>query len=166
MTGYSQPRAIREKDTLAGFDCGEPSLNQYLEKRALANHVQGASNCFVTCRDGRVVGYYALAAGAVMRQNAPGRITRNMPESVPVVLLSRLAVAAKEQGNGLGSHLLRDAITRSVKVSQIIGVRAILVHALHDEARTFYEHFEFVRSPTDPLHLMLLMKDARALLGQ
>ncbi len=165
MSGYSAPRPISEADNIADFDSGELSLDEYLHGRALANHVQGASRCFVTCRDGRVVGYYALASGAVMRGDAPGKVRRNMPDSVPVILLSRLAVDLKEQGRGVGSQLLRDAITRCIVAAEFIGVRAILVHALHDEARAFYAHFEFEPSPTDPLHLMLLMKDARALVG-
>jgi predicted N-acetyltransferase YhbS len=131
----------------------------------LVNHVQGASRFFVTCRDDRVVGCYALASAAVAQAGAPGRVRRNMPDPVPVILLSRLAVDRKEQGNGLGKHLLRDAIARCVFAADSIGVRAILVHALHDEARAFYAHFDFEPSPTDPLHVMLLMQDARALLG-
>lgn len=163
---YGAPRPISEADDFAGFDSGEPSLDEYLRRRAWANHVQGASRCFVTTGEGRkVAGYYALAAGAVDRADSPGSVRRNMPEPVPVILLSRLAVDLKEQGNGVGSHLLRDAIARSVAVADQVGVRALLVHALHDDARAFYAHFEFEPSPTDPLHLMLLMKDARALLG-
>lgn len=88
-----------------------------------------------------------------------------MPDPVPVILLSRLAVDRREQASGLGRSLLRDAILRSVEASEIIGVRALLVHALNDTARTFYERFDFEPSPTDPLHLFLLMKDARSLLG-
>jgi predicted N-acetyltransferase YhbS len=164
-SGYSAPRPIREADELATFDCGEPSLDDYLCCRALANHVQGASRCFVTCRERRVVGYYALASGSVEHAHAPGRVRRNMPDPVPVILLSRLAVDIKEQGNGLGKYLLRDAITRCVGVAEQVGVRAMLVHALHDGARAFYAQFDFEPSPTDPLHLVLTMKDARALLG-
>jgi GNAT superfamily N-acetyltransferase len=88
-----------------------------------------------------------------------------MPDPVPVILLSRLAIDRKEQKTGLGTHMLRDAITRCVQAADIIGVRAMLVHVLHDEARSFYQHFDFEPSPTDPLHLMLLIKDARALVG-
>ena len=164
-SGYSAPRPIREADELATFDCGEPSLDDYLRRRALANQVQGGSRCFVTCRERRVVGYYALAPGSVEHAHAPGRVRRNMPDPVPVILLSRLAVDIKEQGNGLGKHLLRDTIIRCVGVAEQVGVRAILVHALHQGARTFYAQFDFEASPTDPLHLMLTMKDARALLG-
>lgn len=166
MNGYGSPRPIRESDDVASFECGEADLDIYLRKRALINHAEGASRCFVTCQGARVVGFYALAAGAVERRSAPGRIRRNMPDPVPVILLSRLAIDRTEQGRGLGAHLLRDAIARSVAAAELIGVRAILVHALHDRARAFYRHFDFEPSPTDPLHLLLAIKDARALVGQ
>jgi len=165
VSGYSAPRPISEGDGVAGFDSGEPSLDEYLRGRALANHVEGASRCFVTCRDGRIVGLYSLASAAVESAATPGRVRRNMPDPVPVILLSRLAIDAKHQGQGLGAQLLRDAITRAVAAAEIIGVRALLVHAPHDQARAFYAHFDFEPSPTDPLHLLLLIKDARSLLG-
>jgi predicted N-acetyltransferase YhbS len=162
VSGYSRPRPISESDDVATFDSGEPNLDDYLRTRALTNHAGGASRCFVTCRDGSVVGYYALASGAVSHADLSGKFRRNMPNPVPVILLSRLAVDRKHQGRGLGESLLRDAIARSVQVAEQIGVRAILVHALHDEARRFYIRFQFEPSPTDPLHLMLLIKDAKA----
>jgi GNAT superfamily N-acetyltransferase len=162
VTGYSTPRPISDVDDAATFDSGEPTLDDYLRTRALANHGGGASRCFVTCRDGRIVGYYALASGAVSHADWSGKFRRNMPDPIPVILLSRLAIDRKHQGCGLGENLLRDAIARSVQVAQQIGVRAILVHALHDEARRFYTRYQFEPSPTDPLHLMLLIKDAKA----
>lgn len=165
MSRYSRPGPIREDDDVAAFHSGEPTLDTYLRACALANHLQRASRCFVTCHTGRVVGYYALASAGVQRRNAPGRMRRNMPDPVPVILLSRLAVDSKEKNRGLGKHLLRDAIARCVQAADVIGVRAILVHALHDEARAFYAHFDFEPSPTDPLHLLLLIQDARALLN-
>jgi predicted N-acetyltransferase YhbS len=162
VTGYSVPRPISETDDAATFHSGEPTLDDYLRTRALANHVGGASRCYVTCRDGQVVGYYAMAAGAVSHANSTGKFRRNMPDPIPVILLSRLAVDLKHQGSGLGASLLRDAIARAVQAAEQIGVRAILVHALHDEARQFYARYDFEPSPTDPLHLMLLIKDAKA----
>mgnify|MGYP001549230703 CR=1 FL=1 len=165
MTGYSQPRPIHDDDDASTFDSGEPSLDDYLRNRALHNHERGASRCFVTCRADRIVGYYALASASIEHREVAGKIRRNMPDPVPVILLSRLAVDRKEQGSGLGKNLLRDAIARSVAAAEIVGVRALLVHALHDEARTFYRHFDFEPSPTDPLHLLLLIKDARAVLS-
>lgn len=164
MSRFRKPRPIREDDDTADFDSGEPSLDAYLRTRALSDHLQGASRCYVTCRDRRVAGYYALAAASVQRRVAPGKVRRNMPDTVPVILLSRLAVDQKDQGLGLGKHLLRDAIARCVQVTDIIGVRALLVHALHDEEREFYAYFDFQPSPTDPLHLLLPIQDARALL--
>ncbi|MDQ1290052.1 MAG: hypothetical protein QG622_3618 [Actinomycetota bacterium] len=163
MTRYTLPRPIQDHDDTTTFDSGEQSLDDWLRRRALANQAAGTSRCFVTCHQGPVVGYYALAGGSILRSDASRRTGYGMPGPVPVILLGRLAVDRKEQGKHLGSHLLRDAITRSVTAGEIIGVRAILVHALHDQARTFYLHFGFEPSPTHPLHLMLLMKDARAL---
>jgi GNAT superfamily N-acetyltransferase len=161
VSGFSTPRPIRSQDDLAVFDSGEPSLDDWLRNRALTNQSTGASRCFVTCCDGQVVGYYALATGSVQRLEASRRVGQGMPEPIPVVLLGRLAVDRKQQGGNLGSALLRDAIARTVEAAEIIGVRALLVHALHDPARDFYLHHDFEPSPTDPMHLMLLMKDAR-----
>lgn len=165
MSGYGLPQPISEADDVVAFDSGEPSLDNYLHKRALANHVAGGSRCFVTCRDGRVVGYYALAATSVAHEDCSGKVRKNMPNPIPAILLSRLAVDSKEQGNGLGGDLLRDAITRTIQTAEHVGVRVMLVHALHYQAHNFYSHHGFDPSPTDELHLMLLIKDARALLG-
>lgn len=164
MSDFSPPRPIQVDDETAEFTSGEPSLDEWLRRRAMANQIAGASRCFVTCRDARVVGYYALATTSVQRMNTTTRVGRNMPDPVPVILLARLAVHAKEQGHGLGGHLLRDAIIRTVEVAEIVGVRALLVHALHEQARQFYLRYDFEPSPTDPLHLFLSIKDARALL--
>lgn len=166
MSRYSLPRPITAGDDASQFDSGETNLDDYIRRRALANHIQGASRCFVTGRDGRVAGYYALASASVQHSDLAGKVRRNMPDPVPVILLSRLAVDKKAQGTGLGKNLLRDAILRSVDASEIIGVRALLVHALHDNARAFYAHFDFEPSPTDPLHMLLLIKDARAAIGR
>jgi predicted N-acetyltransferase YhbS len=166
VTGYGLPRPISEDDDTASFDSGEPSLDEYLRNRALTNHLQGASRCFVTRRDDQIVGYYALASASIQHRDLAGRFRRNMPDPVPAILLSRLAVHHKEQGSGLGRALLRDAIARSVRAAEIVGVRVLLVHALHERARAFYLHFDFEPSPTDPLHLLLLMKDARAAMSR
>lgn len=166
MSGYSTPRPIVAGDDLAAFASGEPSLDEYLHKRAWSNHIGGRSRTYVTHRQGRVVGYYALASASVYHRDLSGKFRRNMPDPTPVILLSRLAVDTQEQGRGLGKHLLRDAVSRSVAAADIVGVRAILVHALHGRARDFYLRHEFESSPTDPLHLLLLIKDARLLLGR
>lgn len=162
MTGYTQPRTLVAGDDVAAFDCGEPSLDEYLRKRALTNHIEGASRCIVTTHSGQVVGYYALASAAIYHRELRGRARRNMPDPVPGVLLSRLAVDRKHQGSGIGRQLLRDAILRTIEAADLIGVRVLLVHALHDQAREFYTRQGFESSPSDPLHLILLVKDARA----
>jgi predicted N-acetyltransferase YhbS len=139
-----------------GFSCGEPILDEWLKRRAMANQLNGASRTFVVAdQDNCVCGYYAMAAGAVSHQAATGSVRRNMPDPVPVMVLARLAVDHRTQGMKLGASLLQDAVNRAVAVSQNAGVRALLVHALHDRARQFYAHYGFQVSPAHPLTLML-----------
>lgn len=161
MTGYSIPRPISADDDTSSFASGDSALDSWLKRYALANHAAGAARVFVTLRDKQVVGYYALSATSIMRAEATGRAAKAIPEPVPAILLGRLAVHQKEQGRGLGQHLLRDAILRTPDAADSIGVRALLVHAGSESARAFYLNFDFEPSPTDPLHLMLLLKDAR-----
>ena len=162
---YSHPRPIRADDETSKFDCGEPSLNDWLRRFAVPNGVSGTSQTFVTISDSQVIGYYALASASVMRAIAPAKVARRQPEMVPVVLLARLAVDRSHQGRRLGAHLLRDAILRTLQLSSQVGVRALLVHALNEQARDFYLHYQFEPSPTDDLHLFLLLQDVRASLG-
>ena len=120
---------------------------------------------FVTTQaDPDVAGYYALAAGAVMPREATARLARGQAanQPVPVVLLGRLAVDVRHQGRHLGRSLLLDAMTRVLQAGELIGVRALLVHAIDERARDWYAQFGFERSPTHPLHLLLLIKDLRA----
>ena len=148
---------------LDDFECGEAALDEWLKRRALANQSGGASRTFVvTDEDGRVCGYYAMAAGAVSRELATSGVRRNMPDPVPVMVLARLAVDRRVQGQRLGASLLRDAVNRAVAVSQNAGVRALLVHALHGKAKQFYEHYGFQPSPTHPMTLMLRLSGVKA----
>jgi GNAT superfamily N-acetyltransferase len=152
----TEPRPLELAHGVTGFDCGEPSLNDWLKRRALANHLSGASRTFVVVDDqALVVGYYALAAGAIAHEVAPGDVRRNMPDPIPVIVLGRLAVDQRAQGIHLGAALLRDALQRATSVSQNAGVRAMVVHALHDRARDFYRHFGFQASPLHPMTLVL-----------
>jgi GNAT superfamily N-acetyltransferase len=154
----SPPESLAASHRLDAFDCGEPTLDEWLKRRAWANHGSGASRTFVVVGDdGCVRGYYALAAGAVSHELAISKARRNMPDPVPVLVLGRLAVDRSAQGLHLGSALLQDAVQRAVTVSGNAGVRALLVHALHERAKTFYEHFGFQPSPTDPMTLMLCL---------
>lgn len=150
------PEPLEAAHSVAAFDCGEPALDEWLKRRAMANQVSGASRTFVvTGSDGFVYGYYAMAAGAVSHQQATSAVRRNMPDPVPVMVLGRLAVDRRAQGIKLGASLLQDAVSRAVAVSQNAGVRALLVHALHDHAKAFYEHYGFQSSPLHPMTLML-----------
>lgn len=152
----SPPQALAEAHRLEEFNCGEPSLDDWLKRRALTNHRSGASRIFVVAdAEQRVFGYYALAAGAVSHQEATGSVRRNMPDPVPVMVLARLAVDRQAQGIKLGVSLLRDAVLRAQAVAENAGVRALVVHALHERARDFYAHHGFQPSPMHPLTLML-----------
>ena len=149
------------------FDCGKEPLDLFLRRFAFANQKAGSAQTYVVCRGRqRVVGYYSLAVGAVEHADAPGRVNKGLARHpVPVMLLARLAIDRSEQGKGLGKSLLKDALFRTAKAADIAGIRALLVHAKGDEARAWYEGFDFEPSPTDPYHLFLLMKDLRLLLG-
>lgn len=155
----SAPQPLAATHRLDGFHCGEPSLDDWLKRRALTNHLNGASRTFVVVdSDECVLGYYALAAGAVSHQEATGPVRRNMPDPVPVMVLARLAVDVRAKGIKLGAGLLRDAVTRVQSVAEHVGVRALLVHALNERATEFYEHYGFRASPLHPMTLMLPLR--------
>jgi GNAT superfamily N-acetyltransferase len=159
----SAPQPLAAVHVLGDFECGEPALDEWLKRRALNNQQSGASRTFVVVDDEqRVSGFYALAAGAVAHQMAPSSVRRNMPDPVPVMVLGRLAVDRRAQGIQLGAALLQDAVHRAIAVSQNTGVRALLVHALHEQAKTFYEHYGFQESPAHPMTLMLRLNSAKA----
>lgn len=156
------PQPLAASHIIDGFACGEPVLDDWLKRRAMASQISGASRTFVvTDREGRVLGYYALAAGAVSRQAATGNVRRNMPEPIPVLVLGRLAIDQCAQGMKLGAALLRDAVMRAANVAQNAGVRALLVHALNERARQFYLYYGFQPSPIEPMTLMLRLNEAR-----
>lgn len=157
------PAPLTPEHQVYSFSCGESVLDEWLKRRALANQISGASRTFVVADDERqVVGYYALAAGAVAHQDATRSIRNNMPDPVPVMVLARLAVDTRAQGMKLGAALLQDALQRCVLVSQNTGVRALLVHALNDRARQFYEYYGFKASPVHPMTLMLRLNQTPA----
>lgn len=143
------------------FDCGEPVLDEWLRKRALGNQSSGASRTFVVAdSSGRVMGYYALAAGAVAHETATSAVRRNMPDPVPVLVLGRLAVDRQAQGMKLGASLLQDAVKRAIGVSADAGIRALLVHALSDPAKQFYLQYGFQASTLHPMTLMMRLPHA------
>lgn len=159
--GLTAPEPISADHVLAGFDSGQPSLDSWLTARALRNERDGGSRSYVVRDDGAVVAYYCLAAGSVQHREMPGRIRRNMPNPIPVLLMGRLAVARSHQGRGIARGLVRDAVLRTLKAADIAGIRALLVHALNGEAAGFYRHLGFLESPVDPLVLALPVGTAR-----
>ena len=154
---------LRREHEVDAFDCGEEALNRYLVRHALANQLAGSSQTYVALDHGvSVVGFYTLTVGQVEYGDAPERLVKGMPRyPVPIMILARLAVASMAQGRGLGAGLLRDAMLRTVQAADIAGIRAFVTHAKNDQARAFYEHFDFVPLVTDPYHLYCLIKDIR-----
>jgi len=152
------PVAITSAHDLENFCSGEPSLDMWLRSKALKNEGK-ASRTYVVCQGDRVVGFYSLAVGSVAHEFSPGNVKRNMPDPVPVMILGRLAVDQSAQGKGIGKALVRDAILRTIQAASIAGIRAILVHALHDRAATFYQECGFRASPVSPLTCMLRLED-------
>jgi len=167
----ASPEALSPIHKLSGddltdsFACGQDDLDRFLKRFALANQAANTTQTYVTCRAGRVVvGYYSLAVGSVKREIAPSRAVKGMARHpVPVMILARLAVDRSEQGSGIGKALLKDALLRTAQAADIAGIRALVVHAKDDAARRWYEQFDFEPSPTDPLHLFLLLKDLKKL---
>jgi len=158
--GLAAPAPLTAEDELEEFSSGVEPLDTWLKQRARANEAGGASRTYVVCQGKRVVGYYSLAAGSVLHHTATGRVRRNMPDPVPAALLGRLAVDRGWQGRGLGAALLQDAVLRVVGAGESIGVRAILVHAISEEAKAFYEHWGLRPSPVDPMTLMITIEEA------
>lgn len=156
-------RLLVAGDDLDGFSCGVPDLDRWLKKSAAVAHGAGTAATWVVCRDGRVVGYYALAMTAVARVQAPSRLGRGMPESVPTILLARFALDRGEQGRGLGGHLLVDALRRSVRGGREFGARAVVVDAINEEAVAFYRHFGF--HPLEERRLWRRLSDVAAALN-
>lgn len=161
---FPAPEPLEEHHVVEGFQSGESLLDTWLARRAKANQISGASRTFVVSREGRVIAFYALAAGAIASNEAPGRIRRNMPDPIPVFVLGRLAVDRSQQGKGLGSLLLRDAALRTGQAARHGGIAGLLVHAMSEQAKRFYLQWGFVQSPSNPLILLARIKDLDALM--
>ena len=153
------PEPLGAHHTLDHFDSGVFSLDAWLKRRAMANQASGASRTYVVADDSLVVGYYALASHAVAAVAATGRVRRNMPDPIPVVVLGRLAIARTHQGQGLDRALFQDAARRVMHAAYTIGIRALLVHALSEDAKAFYLRLGLDPSPLDPMTLMVTLAD-------
>ncbi|MEI5668336.1 GNAT family N-acetyltransferase [Bosea sp. CCNWLW174] len=158
----SAPVPLADHHELAGFNSGVAELDDWLVKRARSNQASSASRTFVLCEGNRVVGYYALASGAVAQAEAPGKIRRNMPEPTPFAVLGRLAIDTAHQGKGVGWAMVRDAGLRLLQAAEVLGIRGLLVHAISEEAKAFYLALGFTPSPLDPMMLMVTLRDLSA----
>lgn len=159
------PEHLTARHDVSAFDSGVPELDNWLKRRALQNETSGASRTYVLTVGERVVGYHALATGAVAQHEATGKVRRNMPEPIPVMVIGRLAVDLGYQGKGLGSALLKDALLRTLNAASIAGIRAILLHAISEDAKRFYEKAGFSASPVDPMTMMIALADVEKALG-
>jgi GNAT superfamily N-acetyltransferase len=148
------------------FDCGKEPLNRFLQRYALQNQQAAASQTYVGLVDNELIGYYTLAFGAVEHEEAPARVRKGLARyPIPLMVLARLAVSSDWQGRGVGAALLKDAVLRTLQAAEIAGLRALAVHAKDDDARAFYERYGFIAAPTDPYHLLVLLRDIKTDLG-
>ena len=166
MSEMRRVEKLRRDHLVEDFDCGREELNRYLLRFAWQNQQAGAAQTYVGIVGEIIVGYHTLVVGQVTLEDAPERLTKGLAKHpVPIMLLARLAIDQRWQGQGIGKALLRDAMQRTLQAADIAGIRAFAVHAKDEVARRFYEHFDFVPSPTDPMHLFVLLKDVRRIIA-
>ena len=161
----SPPENLSPRHDLGEFRCGEPALDDWLRRRAAQNEASRASRTYIVRAGKRVAGFYSLAVGAVAHDGLSGRVKRNMPDPVPVMILGRLAVDESFQRQGIGPALLADVIYRTVQAAAIAGIRALLVHAISERATRFYEAYGFRASPLDPMTLTITLTEAQRIIG-
>lgn len=167
MTERLRIEKLRRDHRVDLFDCGREALNRFLVRYAFQNQQAEASQTYVALVGDEVVGFYTLVVAQVEYDDAPQRLGKGFARHpIPLMLLARLAVATKWQGQGLGAGLLKDAMLRTLQAADIAGIRALAVHAKDDDARAFYERFGFTSAPTDPYHLFVLLKDVRAIVKE
>ena len=159
----SRPEPLADIHELNDFLSGVDTLDDWLKRRARPNQISGASRTFVIAENQKVVGYYALASGAITAAESIGRFRRNMPDPIPVAILGRLAIDRSQQGKGLGRALFRDCALRVAHAADTIGIRGIVVHAISDQAKAFYMALGFDPSPGEPMTLMVTLADVRHL---
>jgi GNAT superfamily N-acetyltransferase len=156
----SAPQPLADGHQLVDFDSGEPWLDDWLKRRAAKNQANGSSRTYVVCEGQAVIGYYCLAAGAIGRAEAPSAIKRNRPDPIPVLVLGRLAIHKDHHQKGIGTALLRDAILRAIQAAEIVGITALLVHAISEQAKRFYRSRGFIESPIKPMTMCLMLATA------
>lgn len=160
MGEITAPEMIQNHHQIDRFDCGNMSLNKWLQQQALRNEQSGASRTYVVCCNQQVIAYYAIATGSVVHDGLPGKLRRNMPEPIPVLVLGRLAVDVRWQHQHVGRGLLKDVVLRSCLIAKQVGTSALLVHCLSEQAKRYYLKYGFVESTIEPMTVLLRLKDA------
>jgi len=167
VTGSLRIEKLDRTHAVEPFTCGQPELDRFLVRHALSAQQSNSSQTYVALAGQGIVGFYTIVAGEVHHANAPERVVKGMPRHpIPLLVLARLAVHSSAQGRGIGAGLLLDALGRTLQVADVVGIRALAVHAKDDQAAAFYRHFGFAPSPTDPRHLFMIIKDIRLAAGQ
>ena len=157
---------LRRDHRVDGFDCGKEPLNRFLVRYALQSQLSNSSQSYLALSGDEVIGFYTLVVGNVAYEEAPDRLRKGVARHpVPLMILARLAIAVSWQGKGLGAGLLKDALLRTLQAGDIAGIRAFAVHAKDEDARAFYQRYDFIPSPTDPMHMFILLKDIKSLIG-
>jgi GNAT superfamily N-acetyltransferase len=167
VTGSLRIEKLNRTHAVEPFTCGQPELDRFLVRHAQSAQQSNSSQTYVALAGQEIVGFYTIVAGEVHHANAPERVVKGMPRHpIPLLVLARLAVHTSAQGRGIGAGLLLDALGRTLQVADVVGIRALAVHAKDDQAAAFYRHFGFAPSPTDPRHLFMIIKDIRLAAGQ
>lgn len=164
MSDFARPRPITPSDDCSGFSCGEDTLDNWIQLRAIKNEKAGASRTFISIErsSGAIAGYYCLSASSLARADATSGLRRNTPDPIPVILIGRLAVDERFAGQGLGFSLLQDALSKGIEASRAVGARAFIVHALSEGAVSFYRKFGFELVPQSARVMYILVQDAEA----
>ena len=167
MPELTAPVPITEDHDLSAFDCGKPPLDEFLKLQAYSKQNARLSRTYVVTPSGsaQVVAYYTLAHVTISQEEAPKKMGRGMPSSIPALLLARLAVDRNHQGMRIGSSLFSDALRRTWSVIQgsAAPVRLFVVDAKDEQAREFYEKHQMLTSPVNPMRLFLSYKDIQAI---
>ncbi|HHA19082.1 MAG TPA: N-acetyltransferase [Methylophaga sp.] len=160
MGEITAPEPLQTYHKIEHFDCGNHVLNRWLLQKALKNERTGGSRTYVVCCEDKVIAYYAIATGSIEHAGLPSKLRRNMPDPIPVLILGRLAVDSNWQDQHIGRGLLKDAVIRSCLIAKQVGVSALFVHCISDEAKQYYLKYGFVESRIDPMTVLLRLKDA------
>jgi GNAT superfamily N-acetyltransferase len=166
VSRFSGPVLLDKSHDFLDFDCGNDPLNSFLVRHALANQANGSARTFVGLDENRVIGYYSLAVGSILYDEAPERMAKGLARHpIPILLMARFAVDLNYQGQGVGKGLFKDALKRCLRVAKEAGVRAFMTHAKDEKAKSLYLRFGMVECPANPLHLYFLMKDVERLVA-